>query len=270
MRVVILAGGRGTRISEESDTKPKPMIDVGGRPLIWHIMKIFAAQGFDDFLIAAGYKAEAIKRWFYEESQIAGDLLVDARRGEVVHYAPDAERWRARIVNTGLETMTGGRILRLRPHLDDGPFLVTYGDGVSDVSLTAVLEHHRRKGKKATITAVRPPARYGGLLFDGDDMRGFTEKPQTGEGWINGGFAVLEPSCFEYFRGLGDAATLERELFETLALEGEIGAYRHEGFWQCVDTLRELRILQDMWDRDAAPWKIWRDHAPTANIIRAA
>lgn len=263
MRVVILAGGRGTRISEESDNKPKPMIDIGGRPILWHIMKIYAAQGFNDFIIAAGYKAEVIKRYFYEEAQLSGDLYVDAATGEVRHSAPDAEPWKVRIVNTGLDTNTGGRILRLRPHLGDEPFMVTYGDGVSNVDLARMLAHHRLKGKQATITAVRPPARFGGLAFDGDDLVKFSEKPQAGEGWINGGFAVLEPGCFPYLAKNGDDTSLEVGLYEDLAQEGQIAAYQHEGFWQCVDTLRELRLLQSLWEKREAPWKLWVDRPAT-------
>ena len=270
MRVVILAGGRGTRISEESDTKPKPMIDVGGRPLLWHIMKIYAAQGYDDFLIAGGYKVDVIKRFFYEEAQLAGDLFVDSRKGELMHFAPKSESWRVRIVNTGLDTNTGGRILRLKPHLGDEPFMVTYGDGVSNVDLKALAACHAAGGKHATITAVRPPARFGGISFDGDAVTGFAEKPQTGEGWINGGFAVLEPESFDYLASGGDAAALEHVLYEALAKEGRIGAYRHEGFWQCVDTLRELRLLQGLWDAGTAPWKLWQDPAIETNAFRAA
>jgi glucose-1-phosphate cytidylyltransferase len=269
MRVIILAGGLGTRISEESDTKPKPMIDVGGKPLLWHVMKVYAAQGFDDFVIAAGYKSEVIKRWFYEEAQLSGDLFVDARTGEVIHTRPDAEPWKVRIVNTGLETNTGGRIHRLRPHIGDEPFMVTYGDGVSNVDLASLLAFHKRKGKSATITAVRPPARFGGLLFDGDDLTGFSEKPQTGEGWINGGFAVLEPRCFDMLALKGDETSLEIGLFEDLARAGDIAAWQHEGFWQCVDTLRELRLLQALWASGKAPWKLWEDR-PWSNTSRRA
>jgi glucose-1-phosphate cytidylyltransferase len=261
MRVVILAGGRGTRISEESDNKPKPMIDIGGRPILWHIMKIYAAQGFDDFIIAAGYKADVIKRYFYEETQLSGDLYVDARTGEIRHSAPDAEPWKVRIVNTGLDTNTGGRILRLRPHLGDAPFMVTYGDGVSNVDLEKLIAHHKRKAGLATITAVRPPARFGGINFDGDNLKNFSEKPQAGEGWINGGFAVLESECFRYLEKAGDDTSLEIGLFEDLAREGRIAAYQHEGFWQCVDTLRELRLLQSLWDKNNAPWKLWQAHS---------
>jgi glucose-1-phosphate cytidylyltransferase len=268
MRVVILAGGRGTRISEESDNKPKPMIDIGGRPILWHIMKVYAAQGFDDFIIAAGYKAEVIKRYFYEEAQLSGDLYVDAKTGEIHHSTPDAEPWKVRIVNTGLDTNTGGRVLRLRPHLGDSPFMVTYGDGVSNVDLAALKSHHQRKGKLATITAVRPPARFGGLNFSGDDLVNFSEKPQAGEGWINGGFAILQPECFSYLEKSGDANSLEVGLFEDLAREGRIAAYQHEGFWQCVDTLRELRLLQSLWEKGDAPWKLWHDRP--ANWIAAA
>ena len=259
MRVVILAGGRGTRISEESDSKPKPMIDIGGRPLLWHIMKLYAAQGYDDFLIAGGYRVDVIKRFFYEEAQLAGDLYLDGAKGEVMHFAPRTESWRLRIVNTGLETNTGGRVLRLKPHIGDEPFMVTYGDGVSNVALDRVVACHAAQGKLATITAVRPPARFGGISFDGDRVTGFFEKPQTGEGWINGGFAILDPACFAYLERGGDMAALEHALYETLAREGRIGAYRHEGFWQCVDTLRELRLLQSMWETGSAPWKLWSD-----------
>ncbi len=257
MRVIILAGGLGTRISEESDTKPKPMIEVGGRPLLWHVMKIYAAQGIDDFIIAAGYKSEAIKRYFYDEARLSGDLFVNAATGEVAHSAPEAESWKVRIVNTGPDTNTGGRIHRLRHHIGDEPFMVTYGDGVSDVDLGALAAHHKAKGKLATITAVRPPARFGGLNFDGDDLLSFSEKPQTGEGWINGGFAILEPRCFDYLAAKGDDASLEVGLFEDLAREGQIAAYQHQGFWQCVDTLRELRLLQSLWVGGRAPWRTW-------------
>ncbi len=257
MRVIILAGGLGTRISEESDTKPKPMIEVGGRPLLWHVMKIYAAQGFDDFIIAAGYKAEVIKRYFYEEARLSGDLFVNAATGEVTHSTPDTESWKVRIVNTGPDTNTGGRIHRLKAHIGNEPFMVTYGDGVSDVDLNALLALHKAKGKLATITAVRPPARFGGLNFDGDDLLSFSEKPQTGEGWINGGFAILEPRCFDYLASKGDDASLEVGLFEDLAREGQIAAYQHKGFWQCVDTLRELRLLQSLWAGGKAPWKSW-------------
>lgn len=267
MRVVILAGGRGTRIAEESDTKPKPMVDIGGRPILWHIMRHYAAQGFDDFIIASGYKAEVIKRFFLDEIQMAGDLTVDTRRGRVSRSGPVFDNWRVRIVNTGLDTNTGGRILRLKPHLEGTPFLVTYGDGVSDVPVQAVIDQHRAQGHTATITAVRPPARFGGIRFDGDKVAGFVEKPQIGEGWINGGFAVFEPSVFDYLAVDGDAGSLEITLYERLAREGRLGAYRHDGFWQCVDTLRELRLLQGLWDTGRAPWKTWTDERPRSVAV---
>jgi glucose-1-phosphate cytidylyltransferase len=259
MRVVILAGGRGTRISEETDVKPKPMVDIGGRPILWHIMRHYAAQGFDDFVIAAGYKAEVIKRFFLDELETAGDLTIDSRRGRLAQAGPAADRWRVRIIDTGLDTNTGGRILRLRPLLDGAPFLVTYGDGVSDVPIDRVIASHRAHGHLATITAVHPPARLGGIGFDGDEVASFVERPQTGEGWINGGFAVFEPAVFDYLARDGDAGALETALYERLAREGRLGAYRHDGFWQCVDTLRELRLLQAMWDGGKAPWKTWND-----------
>ncbi|WP_439576138.1 glucose-1-phosphate cytidylyltransferase [Phreatobacter sp.] len=268
MRVVILAGGRGTRISEETDVKPKPMVDIGGRPILWHIMRHYAAQGFHDFVIAAGYKAEVIKRFFLDEIEMAGDLTVDSRHGRVSRAGQAAETWRVRIVDTGLDTNTGGRILRLKPLLSDGPFLVTYGDGVSNVPIDKVIASHRLNGSLATITAVHPPARFGGIRFDGEDIAGFVERPQIGEGWINGGFAVFEPGVFDYLARDGDAGALETSLYERLAREGRLGAYRHDGFWQCVDTLRELRLLQGMWDSGRAPWKTWMD-LPTTSVEAA-
>jgi glucose-1-phosphate cytidylyltransferase len=268
MRVVILAGGRGTRISEETDVKPKPMVDVGGRPILWHIMRHYAAQGFDDFVIAAGYKADVIKRFFLDEMRLAGDILVDTRHGQVTRTGPVFDNWRVRIVNTGLDTNTGGRILRLKPHLDGAPFLVTYGDGVSDVPVQAVVAQHQAQGHLATITAVHPPARFGGIRFEGDDIAGFVEKPQIGEGWINGGFAVFEPGVFDYLALDGDDGSLEVALYERLARDDKLGAYRHEGFWQCVDTLRELRLLQGLWDSGKAPWKTWIDE-PRRSVAAA-
>lgn len=268
MRVVILAGGRGTRIAEESDTKPKPMVDIGGRPILWHIMKHYQACGFDDFIIAAGYRAEVIKRFFLDEAQLSGDILIDNLAGQVAQIAAASDPWRVRVVNTGLDTNTGGRILKLRPHLGDQPFMVTYGDGVSNIPIRALVDFHRAKGKTGTITAVRPPARFGGLQFAGDDVVGFVEKPQIGEGWINGGFAVFEPEIFSYLEEAGEEASLEHALLERLARDSRLSAYRHDGFWQCMDTLRELRLLQGLWESGKAPWKTWAD-AP-ARAVRAA
>jgi glucose-1-phosphate cytidylyltransferase len=260
MRVVILAGGRGTRLAEETDIKPKPMIDIGGRPIIWHIMKHYQACGFDDFLIAAGYKADVVKRFFLDEAQLSGDIVIDNRAGHVTQVFEASDPWRVRVINTGLDTNTGGRILRLRPLLEDfGTFMVTYGDGVSNVDVQALLAFHKRMGKVGTITAVRPPARYGGLKFDGDDVAGFIEKPQIGEGWINGGFAVFESEIFSYLEEAGDAGGLEVALLERLAREKKLAAYKHEGFWQCMDTLREVNLVRSMWESRTAPWKTWVD-----------
>lgn len=256
-KVVILAGGRGTRLAEETDLKPKPMVEIGDRPIIWHIMKHYAAFGFTDFNIALGYKGHVIKRYFLDEVQLAGDLTV--RTGER-HVAADGggkDNWTIRLCETGLDTQTGGRVLRLAPQLSDATFMVTYGDGVSNVPVDKLLAFHRSHGKLATVTAVRPPARFGGLVFDGDLVREFVEKPQIGEGWINGGFLVLEPTVFRYLKG--DSAGLEVGLLEQLARENQLAAYRHEGFWQCMDTVRDLRLLQGLWDQNSAPWKTWND-----------
>jgi len=255
MRVVILAGGRGTRIAEESDTKPKPMVDIGGRPILWHIMRHYAAQGFDDFVIAGGYKADVIKRFFLDEIQMAGDLTVDTRRGKISRSGPIFDNWRVRIVNTGLDTNTGGRILRLKPHLDGQPFLVTYGDGVSSIDIAAGIAFHKAHGKKATVTAVLPPGRFGSLVMEGESVKGFIEKPRGDGGWINGGFFVLEPSVIDLIDG--DATSWEQEPMRALAESGQLQAFQHDGFWQPMDTLREKNMLEDLWASGKAPWKKW-------------
>jgi glucose-1-phosphate cytidylyltransferase len=259
MRVVILAGGRGTRLSEETDNRPKPMIEIGNRPILWHIMKQYQSHGFDDFVIAGGYRADFIKRFFLDEAQLSGDILVDNRSGHVSQTGLAADPWRVRVINTGLDTNTGGRILRLKPILEGGTFMVTYGDGVSDVDIRKLLAFHKEKGRIGTITAARPPARFGGISFDGDDVKSFVEKPQIGEGWINGGFAVFEPSIFTYLEEAGEDASLEQGLLERLTAERQLAAYKHEGFWQCMDTLRELRLLRGLWESGKAPWKSWSD-----------
>lgn len=259
MRVVILAGGLGTRLAEETGVKPKPMVEIGGRPILWHIMRHYAHHGFREFVVALGYKGEQIKRYFVDYRSMTRDLTVQVGTGAVhVHPASDGELgddWTVHLVDTGYATNTGGRLRRLRPHLGDAPFLLTYGDGVCDVDLRAVVEFHARHGKAATVTAVRPPARFGGLVFDGDVVREFTEKPQIGEGWINGGFMVLEPRVFEHLAG--DGCSLEADALEALATAGELVGYKHSGYWQCMDTLRELRLLESLWQSGAAPWKVW-------------
>lgn len=256
-KIVLLAGGRGTRLSEETDVKPKPMVEIGDRPILWHIMKHYAAHGFNEFYVALGYKGHLIKRYFVDEVQLAGDLTVSTGKGAVVLRGVRPEDWTVHLCETGLESNTGGRVRRLAQHLRDATFMVTYGDGVSDVPLDKLLAFHKQHGKLGTVTAVRPPARFGGLVFEGDMIKEFIEKPQIGEGWINGGFLVFEPGIFDYLTD--DTASLEVMLLERLARDGQLAAYRHEGFWQCMDTLRELRLLQNLWDQGRAPWRTWND-----------
>jgi glucose-1-phosphate cytidylyltransferase len=255
LKVAILAGGLGSRIQEETEVKPKPMVEIGSRPILWHIMKIYAHQGFKDFVIALGYKGEYIKRYMLDYASLHSDLHVDMRNGEVRTSNGKAEDWAIDLVDTGHDTATGGRIKRLAPHLSDGTFFLTWGDGVADIDLEKLLAFHRSHGKLATLTAVRPPARFGHLELDGDAIREFSEKPQIGEGWINGAFFVLEPAVFDYIDG--DATQFEMEPLERLAEEGQLMAYKHTSFWQCMDTLRDKKLLEELW-LDGAPWRIWR------------
>ncbi|MGE0710998.1 MAG: glucose-1-phosphate cytidylyltransferase [Planctomycetota bacterium] len=253
MQVAILAGGYGTRLGTETQARPKPMVEIGGRPILWHIMKLYAAQGFSEFVVALGYKGDCIKRYLLEYAALHSDLTVRTN-GEVERH--DAvEDWTVRLIDTGLNTQTGGRIKRLEPHLGGETFMLTWGDGVADVNLTELLAFHRAHGKLATVTAVRPPARFGHLCFDGDRVAEFSEKPQAAEGWINGAFFVLEPGVFDYIAC--DKTHWEREPMTALAREGQLMAYRHEGFWQCMDTPRDHALLQELWDSGAAPWKSW-------------
>ncbi|SFR38870.1 glucose-1-phosphate cytidylyltransferase [Yoonia tamlensis] len=234
MKVAVLAGGYGTRLSEETDLRPKPMVEIGGQPILWHILKHFSAFGLDDFTIALGYKGECIKRWALDFSP--ADLAID-------------------LVETGRDTNTGGRIKRLAPHLGDGAFILAYGDGVSSVDLQGMLAFHRAHGKCATVMVVRPPARFGHLSLDGDRVTQFEEKPPEAEGWINGGLFILEPAVFDYIDG--DDIAFENAPMENLARDGQLMAYRHAGFWQCMDTLREKRLLESIWQNGQAPWKVW-------------
>jgi len=253
--VVILAGGLGTRLQEETSARPKPMVEIGGRPILWHIMKHYAHHGQDDFYVACGYMGDFIKSYFLDQYNLSGNLSIDFGRNMMKREEAEAENWKVNLIDTGLHTMTGGRLLRLKSHLDQGTFLLTYGDGVSDVNVTDLLDFHHSHGRLATVTAVRPPARFGGLVMDGDLVSRFTEKPVSGEGWINGGFLVLEPEIFEYLES--DACSLEANALERVAAAGQLAAYRHAGFWQCMDTLRDKHYLQRLWDDDEAPWRSW-------------
>lgn len=254
MNVVILAGGLGTRLAEQTEVKPKPMVEIGGRPILWHIMKHLAHYGHDEFFVALGYKGEVIKQYFLDYNTLNGSMSVDLRTGKIDAHERECEDWTVNLMETGPDTPTGGRIRRLRPWLED-TFLVTYGDGVADIDIAELVRFHRSHGRTATVSAVRPPARFGGIVFDGDRVERFSEKPQTGEGWINGGFMVLEPEVFEYLSR--DTMHLEADVLERLAEDGELMAYRHEGFWQCMDTLRDMRLLEGLWQGGRAPWKVW-------------
>ena len=255
MKVALLAGGLGSRLAEETESKPKPMVDVGGRPILWHIMKFYAHHGFRDFVIALGYKGEQIKKYMVDYAPLAGDLRVNLASGRVEMAHAEREDWDVELVDTGLKTQTGGRIKRLAPLLRDGTFMLSWGDGVSDVDLHELLAFHRSHGRLCTLTAVRPPARFGHLELDGDRIAAFDEKPQTGEGWINGAFFVCEPGIFDYIEG--DATHFELEPLQNLAKDGELMAYRHHGFWQCMDTVREKHLLDRLWQDGEAPWKVW-------------
>lgn len=258
MKVAILAGGKGTRLAEETEVRPKPMVTIGGRPILWHIMKHYAHYGYKEFYIALGYKGEVIKRYIVDRTSLQGDLTVDLARGSVQHHVDGLHDldWVVHLVETGEDTQTGGRIKRLAPHIGDDTFMLTWGDGVSNVDLGELLTFHKSHGRIATVTAVRPPARYGRIDLDGARVVRFAEKPQLSEGWINGAFFVLEPRVFDYIDG--DDTCWEKEPLERLARDGQLMAFCHESFWQCMDTLREKYILEELWARGDAPWKVWR------------
>ena len=255
MKVVLLAGGLGTRLAEETEIRPKPMVEIGGKPILWHIMKQFAHYGHNEFYIALGYKGEYIKRYFFDYLSLNGTMSIDLASGKVESRDRDSEDWRIHLVDTGFDTPTGSRVHRLRAMLGDEPVLVTYGDGVSDIDLNALLAFHNGQKRLATVTAVRPPSRFGELLFDGNLVSSFTEKPQIHEGWINGGFLVLEPGAFEYLKEKN--CSLEVDTLSRLAADRQLSAYKHQNFWQCMDTLRDKRLLESLWDNDTAPWKVW-------------
>jgi glucose-1-phosphate cytidylyltransferase len=257
MKVAILAGGVGTRLVEETEVKPKPMVEIGNHPILWHIMKHYAHYGHKDFYIALGYKGEVIKRYMVDYGSLSSDLTVDLNTGQVKNHKNGHSRqdWMVNLIDTGDATLTGGRIKRLAPYIGNETFMLTWGDGVSDLDLNKLLEFHRSHGKLATVTAVRPPARFGLLELEGNRVVSFSEKPQLGEGWINGAFFVLEPKIFDYIDG--DMTQWEREPLERLSADGQLMAYFHNSFWQCMDTLRDKRLLENLWQSGKVPWKIW-------------
>jgi glucose-1-phosphate cytidylyltransferase len=257
MKVVILAGGYGTRISEESHLKPKPMIEIGQKPILWHIMKIYSSYGYNDFIICLGYKGYVIKEYFANYFLHESDVTFDFRNNnQFITHNHSAEPWKVTLVNTGIDTMTGGRVKRIKSYIGDEPFMLTYGDGVSDVNIRELVEFHKLKGRKATVTAIQPDGRFGVLdITEQSEVHGFQEKPKGDHSWINGGFFVLEPEVFDYIEG--DHTLFEKEPLERLAQDNELVAYKHNGFWQPMDTMRDKKVLEDLWMTGKAPWKIW-------------
>ena len=253
MKVIILAGGFGTRLSEYTETIPKPMVTVGDRPILWHIMRRYARFGHNDFYLALGYKAEIIKEYFLHYRSLNADFSVDLGSGEISSHQTDEIDWKVTLVHTGLESMTGGRVKRMQSFIGDEPFLLTYGDGLADINIQALVEFHKSHGKMVTVTAVHPGARFGELDMEGDRVIAFKEKPQTTQGWINGGYFVVEPRFFDLIEG--DSTVLEHSPLERAAEMGELMAFHHNGFWQCMDTKRDRDYLEDMWNSGSAPWK---------------
>lgn len=255
MKVVILAGGYGTRISEESQLKPKPMIEIGGRPILWHIMKIYATHGLNEFVICCGYKGYMIKEYFANYFLHRSDVTFDLEHNTLQYHKGNAEKWKVTLVDTGEDTMTGGRLKRVADYLDTSTFCMTYGDGVGNVDITALIKAHQASSCKATLTAVQPMSRFGALSFDGDQITGFKEKPPEEAGWINGGFFVLEPGVLDLIEG--DATVWEQGPLEQLASSRQLNAYHHHGFWQPMDTLRDKHALENMWRAGNAEWRVW-------------
>ncbi|NUP91127.1 MAG: glucose-1-phosphate cytidylyltransferase [Candidatus Sumerlaeia bacterium] len=257
--VVILAGGLGTRLREETEFRPKPMVPIGGRPILWHIMKLYAHHGRTGFIICLGYKGEMIREFFFDYRHTSGDVMIDMRTQEVQTLRTDAGNpdWRVILADTGQATMTGGRIRRIRDYVEGDWFCMTYGDGVADVDVTALLATHRRMGRTATVTAVRPPSRFGELIVDGGLVTCFQEKEPLRAEWINGGFFVFSPKIFDYLDG--DECILEREPMHRLVAEGQLAVHHHEGHWQCMDTVRDMEMLNGLWATGKAPWKVWTD-----------
>lgn len=258
MKVGILAGGMGTRLAEETTRCPKPMVEIGGQPILWHIMKHFAHYGHGDFAVALGYMGNYIKKYMMDFASMQGNLMVNVGDGNIHRDAKKTEDWNVALIETGLKTGSGGRVKRMAPHLGDGTFMLTHGDGVSDVNIDDLLAFHRAHGRLATVTAVRPPARFGKLTLEDSRVAQFSEKPQIDAGWINGAYFVMEPGVFDYIEG--DETMLERAPLERLSADGQLFAYKHESFWQCMDTLRDKKLLERMWETGEAPWKIWENH----------
>lgn len=257
MKVAILAGGFGSRLAEETEIRPKPMVEIGGKPILLHIMKIYAHYGFKEFVIGLGYKGEYIKHYMTDYCKFQGNISIDFEEGKITSNNDKKLDWKVGLVDTGKFTQTGGRIKRLKPYTNGSTFMLTWGDGLADIDINALVNFHKSHGKLATITAVRPPARYGYMKFYENKVIDFTEKPQMSEGWINGAFFVLEPGVFDYIDG--DGTVWEHEPLENLARDGELMAFKHYSFWQCMDTLREKYILERMWESGNAPWKVWED-----------
>ncbi len=254
-KAVILAGGFGTRISEETELRPKPMIEIGGRPILWHIMKIYSHYGINEFVVCLGYKGYVIKEYFSNYGLHYSDATFDFANNRTIIHSRSVEPWKVTLIDTGANTMTGGRLKRVRQHLGDAPFCMTYGDGVADIDIGKQIAFHEAHGADATVTAVQPAGRFGALRMDGDLVHGFQEKPTGDGGWINGGFFILDPRVLD--RVAGDATVWEQEPVESLAADGQLRAYRHDGFWQAMDTLRDKRYLEDLWTKERAPWKLW-------------
>jgi glucose-1-phosphate cytidylyltransferase len=255
MKAVILAGGLGTRISEETHLKPKPMVEVGGKPILWHILKIYSHYGINDFIICCGYKGYVIKEYFANYFLHTSDVTFDLRDNSMFVHARKAEPWKVTLVDTGEATLTGGRLARVRGYLDEGPFCFTYGDGVANVDIGTLIAHHHSEGRKATLTAVQPPGRFGSLAFERGRVMRFEEKPQGDGNWINGGFFVLDPSVLDLVDG--DDCIWEQQPLQSLAASGQLSAFHHEGFWQPMDTLRDRTLLEELWQNGQAPWKVW-------------
>jgi len=256
LKVVILAGGMGTRLQEETAVKPKPMVEIGDKPILWHIMKIYYAYAFNEFVIALGYKGDWIKKYFLDYYRLDHDMSIHTRDGRIEPHDGEYEDWVVHLIDTGVETKTGGRIKRLKDRIGRQTFMMTYGDGVADINVKELLAFHRKHGKLATVMAVRPEARFGGLTLRGDMVEQFLEKSQISEGWVNGGFFILEPKVLDYIDG--DDTFFEWNPVRKLAAEGQLAAYRHSGFWQPMDTLRDVRRLNSLWAKNSAPWKVWK------------